>query len=532
MPNSIRWRLPFSYGAIAFLTIAILGGALLLILNGFYSRQERRYLAQNASAVSQMVSSLLAGPELDNFSQQELLQSQINGLAYLTQTRIRLFDPAGSLLVDSGEAQNLRVASTLSLDLNFGEEGESISQSIGRANNEDKYTTALVIEEGGARYESQTTISGDLVDPAAGIDGQALSLVGLQPPGAFGLDAEPGIRSGEVVQQAIVDLDGRPLGIVELSQGPAFGRAILASVGRGLVLAGFIAVLLATLAGWFISRRLSRPVLELVQTTEKMSAGDLSVRTGISRKDELGQLATSFNEMAGQIEDTVTTLEYFVADAAHEMNTPLTALRTHLELAARDRTDDPYLAGAITQALRLEQLNDDLLQLSRLEAGIGLENIEPVDLSDLLERLGEPYAAQAEQGGVDFELDTPQEPVIVEGNRELLARATGNLIDNAIKFTPQGGRVTLSLGEDDSWAWITVTDTGIGIEEADQALIFNRFHRGRNAAEYTGSGLGLAITHSIIEAHGGRIEVSSEPGHTRIQMCLRQSTPKAVSVSI
>ena len=214
--------------------------------------------------------------------------------------------------------------------------------------------------------------------------------------------------------------------------------------------------------------------------------------------------------------------QHFVADAAHEMNTPLTALRTHLELAARDRTDDPSLAGAIAQALRLEKLNDDLLQLSRLEGGIGLENIEPVDLSDLLERLGEPYAAQAEQAGVDFELVRPQEPVIVEGNQELLARATGNLIDNAIKFTPQGGRVTLLLGEDDSWAWIAVTDSGIGIEEVDQALIFNRFHRGRNAAEYAGSGLGLAITHSIVEAHGGRIEVSSEPGRTKVQIHLRK----------
>jgi signal transduction histidine kinase len=103
-------------------------------------------------------------------------------------------------------------------------------------------------------------------------------------------------------------------------------------------------------------------------------------------------------------------------------------------------------------------------------------------------------------------------------------RATGNLLDNAIKFTPTGGRVTLSLGEDESWAWIAVTDTGIGIEEADQALIFNRFYRGLNAAEYAGSGLGLAITHSIVEAHGGRIEVSSKPGRTRTKLHFHKST--------
>ena len=520
MPNSIRWRLPASYGAIAFLTIISLGGLLLLMLNSFYSKQERLYLEQNALAVSQMVGSLLHGSDLDNFRQQSLMQSQVNSLAYLTQTRIQLLDSDGSPLVDSGSPQTLRVASTLSLQIDLEEAGQSFTQSIGRTAGEDGFTTALVIVDEGARFESQTTVSGSLVDPVAGIDGQAMTLAGLQPPGTLGLVEEPGIRSNEEVQQPILDLDGRSLGQIVLSQGPAFGRSILTGVARGLLLAGFFAVLLATLVGYFISRRLTRPVLDLVQVTELLSAGDLGVRANISRGDELGQLALSFNKMAERIEDTVATLRNFVADAAHEMNTPLTALLTHLELAARKEPDDPLLSGAIAQVARLESLNDDLLQLSRLEGGIGLESLAPVDLGAQLGRQGERYAAQAEQAGLDFELALEQRPLTVEGDKQLLARAVGNLINNAVKFTPEGGRVILSLSGEGSWATISVIDTGIGVEDADLALIFGRFHRGRNAADFPGSGLGLAITHSIVEAHGGRIEVASEPGRTQVKMLL------------
>ncbi len=520
MPNSIRWRLPASYGAIAFLTVFILGAVLLLMLNGFYLRQERRYLEQNALAVSQMVGGLLHGTGLDKFQQQNLVQSQVNSLAYLTQTRIQLFEPGGSLLADSGSPQTLRVASTLSLQIELEDTGQSFSQSIGREDSRERYTTALVIEDEDARYESQTTVTGSLVGPDAGIGGQAMTIVGLQLPGTLGLEDESGIRSGEMVQQPILDLDGRSLGQVVLSHGPAFGRSILSGVARGLAVAGLIAVLLATFAGWLMSRRLSRPVLELVDVTEQMSTGDLSIRAKISRGDEFGQLADSFNRMAEQIENMVATLKNFVADAAHEMNTPLTALRTQLELAAKTRNDDPLLTGAREQALRLVSLTDDLVQLSRLEGGIGLESTGPVDLGRLLSEVGERYAAQAEQAGLSFELTLSQQLLIAIGDQELLTRAFDNLLDNAIKFTPPGGQVNVTLSKDGSWAWIDVTDTGIGVEEDDLELIFDRFHRGRNAAEFSGSGLGLAIVLSIVEAHGGQIEVTSKPGHTLVKIRL------------
>jgi hypothetical protein len=194
MPNSIRWRLPVSYGLIAFLTVISLGGVLLLMLNGFYNKQERRYLVQNALGVSQLVGNLMQGPALESDEQQKLLQSQVNSLAYLTQTRIQLQDANGALLADSGSPQTLRVASTLSLQIDLEEAGQSVTQSIGRAAGIEGYTTALVIEDEGARFESQTTVSGSLVNPAAGINGQAMTLAGLQPPGTLGLAEEPGVR--------------------------------------------------------------------------------------------------------------------------------------------------------------------------------------------------------------------------------------------------------------------------------------------------------------------------------------------------
>ena len=218
MPNSIRWRLPVTYGAIAFLTIISLGGALLLMLSNYYSNQERRYLEQNAFAVSQMVGDLLSGSGHGNSLQQNLVQSQIESLAYLTQTRIRLFDLDGLPQADSGSPEMLRIASTLLLQIDLEVAGQSLSQSIGRATGEEKYTAALVIEDEGRRIESQTTVTGSQVDPVAGFDGLVMNVVGLQSPGSLGLAGGPGIRSKEVAQQAVRDLNGRSLGQVELSE--------------------------------------------------------------------------------------------------------------------------------------------------------------------------------------------------------------------------------------------------------------------------------------------------------------------------
>jgi signal transduction histidine kinase len=387
---------------------------------------------------------------------------------------------------------------------------QSFSQTIDT--HTESINSVIVVESGGQRIESSTSILGGSVEEELLREGDIpLSLLDTPLTYGPGFTAEPDIRSTASYQSPILNSEAGLVGYVELSQGPAFGRSILQDVAAGLILAGILATLLATAAGWWMSARLSRPIQTLAQTTEQMAAGDLSVRANINRQDELGQLADSFNGMANQIESTVGALRQFVADAAHELNTPLTALRTNLELAARQTPSNEHLHNAQLQAQRLERLNDDLLRLSRLESGLSEIDLESVDVSRLLNECAERFAAQAEQAELDFQLTQPDKPVLVLGNNEQLRRVLDNLFDNALKFTPPPGQVKLSLTANEDWAALVIEDSGLGISETDMPFIFHRFHRGQKTADLPGSGLGLAMVKTIIDNHQGYVTVSSQP---------------------
>jgi signal transduction histidine kinase len=310
-------------------------------------------------------------------------------------------------------------------------------------------------------------------------------------------------RSNHVVRWPIGDAVGNTLGFVELSEGPAYGREIVSRVARGWALASGVAVLLAAGVGWVVSRRISAPLVILTDVTAQMAAGNLSARADVGRRDEFGTLAGSFNRMADQVEDTVVALRRFVSDAAHEIHTPLTALRTNLELAP----DDEFVRRAQSQVERLGALTQGLLDLSTIEAEVRetTEDHAPVSLVPLVREIGELYASRAEQAGLAFDLVMPEKEVVVWGDEAQLRRALGNLLDNGIKFTPEGGSIRVGLHCDGEWAELRVEDTGIGVPDEDLPYLFGRFHRGRNVAAYPGNGLGLAIVKAIVEGHKGRV---------------------------
>jgi signal transduction histidine kinase len=235
----------------------------------------------------------------------------------------------------------------------------------------------------------------------------------------------------------------------------------------------------------------------------------LSVRSTINRDDEVGVLSQSFNQMAGRIEETVLTLRQFVADAAHELHTPLTALRTNLEIMGNHTADTEQsarLQRAEAQVTRLERLTTGLLDLSRIEAGTAVASHTAINLTELVQHSSETFASRAEQAGLAFAVHA-DEPLMVVGNAEQLRQAVHNLLDNAIKFTPEGGTVEVAMRREGERVCVTVRDTGIGIPEADVGALFGRFHRGRNVADYAGNGLGLAIVKAVVAGHGGVVQV-------------------------
>jgi len=345
---------------------------------------------------------------------------------------------------------------------------------------------------------------------------------------AFGFDLNPeasssGQRSTQRVTQSVYGSAGALLGSVTLSDGPAYGRDILDNIARGWGLAGVIAVSLAAGAGWLVSRRITRPILSLTEVTTRMAGGALSARANVAGDDEVGSLARSFNTMADRVEDTVTTLRRFAADAAHELKTPLTALRVDLDMildTADSAPDTDALRRAQEQIKRLDALTTGLLDLSRIESGLDDAAKAPVDLGALLKDVVVTHASRAEQAGLSLSVDVPEDDVTVYGDESQLRRAVDNLLDNALKFTPEGGTVRVGLMREPGGCTVSIEDTGVGIPAKDVPQLFNRFHRGRNVSAYPGNGLGLALVKAIVENHDGQVSAENTARGARVRVRL------------
>ncbi|MEI7814844.1 MAG: HAMP domain-containing sensor histidine kinase, partial [Coriobacteriia bacterium] len=265
----------------------------------------------------------------------------------------------------------------------------------------------------------------------------------------------------------------------------------------------------------------SKPIVALTDASDRMADGDLSARAPVDRADEVGRLGESFNQMADQMETTVGALRRFVGDAAHEIGTPLTALRADLELAegAATTDDERRLVGrALGQADRLQSLSESLLSLSRIEAGDPNGTIERVDLAAALSAAVEAVASRAEQAGLALEIDIARSEMFVLADAGRLRTVFESLLDNAVKFTPDGGSVIVSARAQGEWAVASIADTGIGIPEAEHGDVFSRFHRARNVAAYKGSGLGLAIVLATVERYAGAVSFTSSDAGTSFEI--------------
>jgi two-component system, OmpR family, sensor kinase len=253
----------------------------------------------------------------------------------------------------------------------------------------------------------------------------------------------------------------------------------------------------------------------MTEAARRISAEHLDERLDTTGSDdELDRLATTLNDMLGRLDSAFRQIRQFSADASHELQTPLTILRGELEVALRaPRSPEEYrrvLVSALEEGERIARLVEGLLLLSRADAGVLRMDRQPIDLAHLVTEVCAQAQVLADARGVILGLDSVV-PVTIQGDSAHLRRLLLNLVDNGIKYTPAGGRVTLSLQHDARWAALRVSDTGIGIAPDEQERVFQRFYRAPEALSRgeEGSGLGLCIARSIAEAHGGRIEVRS-----------------------
>ena len=295
-------------------------------------------------------------------------------------------------------------------------------------------------------------------------------------------------------------------------------------------LLGLASLIVALFGSWAIAGGALRPISTLIQTAQGISLSrDLSRRVPTPpRQDELGRLATTFNAMLSSIDAAYQTQKRFVSDASHELRAPLTALRGNLELLRRHPTmsseeRDEALTEMDRESARLMRLVADLLVLARADAGIRLTHC-PLDLDALI--LDAFRTAHQLTHGQRLALE-PFEPARVEGDPDRLTQLLLILLDNAIKYTPADGQVTLGLHREGTDAIVTVRDTGIGITPEEQPHVFERFYRADAARSLDpgGTGLGLSIAQWIAQQHDGSITFTSQPGvgttmQVRLPQCL------------
>ncbi len=532
--NSLRWRLPLSYAVIALVTALAVAGVLLVALNNYYLQQERRYLVGNAHTIG------IAMRLADSYDlPAEAVQAQVETFSFFTQTRVRLLDPQGNMVADSGSPTEQHALILRYEQSGNGDEPPRDAPPLFGSGPAEIGQNGDPAQDGGSGWwlrdwfgsgpapEGEENSGGapDGVDISSSVaDGEVV----LNFPAAgsfygFYLDrsvAPPARRSAEILTVPILDESEVALGYVELSEGPTYGREIIASVARGLALASNAGVILAAVMGWMISRRISVPLVKLAETATRMAGGELSTRADPDRSDEIGLLARSFNMMAARMEETITTLRRFASDASHELFSPITALRANLELAIDEPQNTAHLSEAIGQLARLESLSSSLLDLSRLESQPDRSNWPQIDLSRIAMHITERYAALAEQVDLTFNLEIAPGPFPIRGDKTQIEQLLGNLLNNAIKFTQPGGQVSLRLEDQDTNVEIQVEDTGIGLLQEDLPHLFERFQRGRNASGYSGNGLGLAIAKAIVKNHKGEIWAERAGKGTRFVVLL------------
>ncbi len=507
--NSIRWRLPISYAVIALLAAVALGSMMLLVLRGYYADQEREYLYGNATALQPIIEQILQS-NLPRAS----LQDQIKGLAFLSQTQIRLLDTNGNMLADSGVPGANQVVAVSAGEPMAGNVMFSVPASPSAA----KGPITIYKNDEGFQLPQTAPFEKQI---SAGGAGDIVVSVNASPYG-YGFvarsESDPTRRSSQSVSVLLVASNGGKLGMLEFSNGPSYGADVIDSVTLAWLIASVFAIAIAALTGWFMSKKVTQPVLALEHATQQMEQGNLAVRVNLQdeRQQEFLSLANSFNGMAEQVEQTVSTLRAFVADAAHELNSPLTALQTNLEMARDEKNASArtrYLSRAQEQGQRLEAMVRSLLDLSRLEAGRSSSESVALDFTQLARAACEQFASRAEQAERIFSMTLSDTALFVSGDETQLRQVLTNLLENALKFTPKDGSISLTLEQADNEVRLAVMDTGVGIPPDDLPHLFERFHRGRNVSEYNGNGLGLAIVKAIVELHHGRVQAESAGLH-------------------
>ncbi len=308
------------------------------------------------------------------------------------------------------------------------------------------------------------------------------------------------------------------------------GPGVILQVGRSMentarIIGAFRGIFLTTMAlllgvamgvGWFMARRAVSGVEAVTRTAQIVSGGSLEKRVPVkTRGDEIDQLAMTFNQMLDRIQTLVTEIREMSDNIAHDLKSPITRIRGIAEVTLTTGKNlaeyETMAASAIEECDRLLDMINTMLMISKTEAGVDRPACDKIDLAALVREACELFGTTAEDRGLKMTCTLP-DACDLRGDARMIRRLIANLLDNALKYTPSGGAVDVSLAETRQNAILTVRDTGIGISSADLPRIFERFFRGDQSRSQAGIGLGLSLARALARAHGGEITVASRPG--------------------
>lgn len=461
-PRTLRGRLTLWYSGILTAMLAVLGGTAVILLD----RGLRNNIDDSLSSVARTIAESVRHPAFFPSDIEDSLQRLLG--PELAARLFQLLDPFGHI------------------DPRVVPQGRSRLPLSGKAHDNAK--------RGQPTFETMT--------------------IGSGPTKSFRVLTLPVVRNGATVNivQVAMSLEN-----VEAAR----SRFLLV-----LLILAPVALAASALGGWFLARRALTPVDAMVDAARRIEAEDLSQRLPAqSSDDELGRLAAVLNDMLGRLEHSFGAVRRFSADAAHELRTPLTILKGEIEIALRSSQDPAEIRQALTSCLeevdRLNALVEDLLLMARMEAKALSTPPAPINLAEVVQDAAPALTELATRAGNHCSV-VALAPLWVQGYESLLFRLVFNLAENAIKYTPEGGTIEVTLEQQDGSAVLQVKDNGPGIAAEAQEHIFDRFFRGDPSREGSGTGLGLALVRSITELHHGQITLSSTPGRGS---CFRVTLP-------
>jgi signal transduction histidine kinase len=373
----------------------------------------------------------------------------------------------------------------------------------------------------------------------------------------FGANVEAQLRTGQAVRGVstfageaeryqyiaqLIPVAIRPLGaqpgrpprqyIVVAQREPDLGR-VLQNAQELLLPAVLAGLIVSLIVAYFLARSISRPVASLSQAAAAMSRGDYNQQLPVQGHDEIAELTSQFNVMSQEVSNAHQMQRDFVANISHDLKTPLTSIQgfsqAMLDGSISDEAGFKQAAGIInTESQRMSRMVSQLLSLAQLQSGLRTLELRPVELGPLLGQLVLAMQPQAAEAGLELLARFGVNSAVVLGHADLLKQAFGNLVDNALKHTPRGGTVTVSLLFASNGADIVVSDTGSGIPSAELQRVMERFYqvdKARPSNEQRSLGLGLAISRDIVQAHHGQIRIESTEGKgTSVHVLLPAST--------